>query len=86
MERNANSCYSPSIDATARAAETFRNDTGRRRSGAAYGGIVEPVNDDHAGRLGIALDCLSLARLAVLALTDVGRETSKLVSAAIGPE
>ena len=37
---------------------------------ASHGLIVEPVNDDHAGRLGIALDCLSLARLAVLVGSD----------------
>jgi hypothetical protein len=35
--------------------------------------IVEPIDDDHPSRLGVALNCLSLRQLIVLALTDVGR-------------
>jgi hypothetical protein len=42
--------------------------------------VVEPIDDDEAGRLGVTLNCLALARFAVLAFSDVGRGAGAHVS------
>jgi hypothetical protein len=40
---------------------------------APHGFIVKPIDDDHAGRLGLALDRLPLPRFRVLALAGAAR-------------